>query len=201
MADDERNVKTPPTPLDDKTVKEKFGKRLSELRKAKGMSRKELAAVLDVSTISVASYEQGLRQPAFSMLIRLAEYFGVTLDELLGLDDITRAQIINDYRRDKAIELLGTVGKISSSQNVYVLGVPRKLGEKFITDDEGNIKRNASGDAMIFGGTADLVDFAESLAKTAMFTDKTFKTAFDEISEKLYIDTDNQRKVFIDDIL
>lgn len=64
-----------------------FKERLKELRIAKKLSQTELAKVLNVSQRSISSWETGFRQPDFETLERLANYFEVTTDYLLGLED------------------------------------------------------------------------------------------------------------------
>jgi len=64
-----------------------FAKRLVELRREKGLSQGELADGLNMSRSTLANYEIGQRQPDFEMLIRLAEFFSVTTDYLLGVSE------------------------------------------------------------------------------------------------------------------
>lgn len=65
-----------------------FGERLIELRKEKGFTQKYVANSISVAQPTYALYETGERKPSVSILIRMAYYFGVTTDYLLGLDDI-----------------------------------------------------------------------------------------------------------------
>ena len=60
-----------------------LGARIAVLRRAKGWNQAELAQQLGVSSSAVGMYEQGRRQPAADVLVRLAEIFGVTTDFLL----------------------------------------------------------------------------------------------------------------------
>lgn len=64
-----------------------FNERLKELRIDKGLSQFELAKDLEVSQRSISSWETGFRQPDFETLGKIAKYFGVTTDYLLGLDE------------------------------------------------------------------------------------------------------------------
>ena len=58
--------------------------RLKELRIAKGMTQNELAKVIGYSSLSYARYEKGEREPDISTLCKLADYFNVSVDYLLG---------------------------------------------------------------------------------------------------------------------
>ena len=61
-----------------------FAERLQELREDKGISRKDLAASLNITVSALGMYEQGRREPNMEMLIKLADYFDVSLDFLVG---------------------------------------------------------------------------------------------------------------------
>lgn len=58
-------------------------KMLRELRKAKGLSMKELGAIIGVAESTVSQYENGKRQPDFETLLLISEYFDVSVDYLL----------------------------------------------------------------------------------------------------------------------
>ena len=61
----------------------KFGGYLSRLRKQADMTQSELADKLNVTHQAISRYEKGHCFPDVSILVRLAEVFGVTLDELI----------------------------------------------------------------------------------------------------------------------
>ena len=58
--------------------------RIKELRKARGLLQAQLAADLGVHQTAVSQWETGRTDPDVSSARRLADYFGVTLDDLLG---------------------------------------------------------------------------------------------------------------------
>lgn len=57
--------------------------RLKELRKQKGISQVKLAMDLSMSQNTISRYETGEREPGISDLIKIADYFGVSVDYLL----------------------------------------------------------------------------------------------------------------------
>lgn len=63
------------------------GTRLKELRERKRLTQSQLAEVLDVSQQAVGKWELDKASPDDKTLIRIANYFGVTTDYLLGYDD------------------------------------------------------------------------------------------------------------------
>ena len=64
--------------------KETMGKRISDLRKGKGMTQDQLAQIMGVSAQAVSKWENDLSCPDISILPQLADALGVTTDELLG---------------------------------------------------------------------------------------------------------------------
>lgn len=63
-----------------------LGEKIAEQRKKLGLSQEELAEKLNISQKSISKYELGNRKPQYKVLVRMAEYFGVTTDYLLELD-------------------------------------------------------------------------------------------------------------------
>lgn len=62
----------------------KFGKILKELLSIHNLTQKQLAAALDLTPSALGNYIQGSREPDFETLIRIADYFQVSTDFLLG---------------------------------------------------------------------------------------------------------------------
>lgn len=61
-----------------------FNIRLKELRSKSGDTQASLADKLGVSNRTIAAYEQGINEPSIDTLIKLSEYFNVTVDYLIG---------------------------------------------------------------------------------------------------------------------
>ncbi|EOE7213258.1 TPA: helix-turn-helix transcriptional regulator [Clostridioides difficile] len=61
-----------------------FGERLKELRLKKKLKQSELGKEIGISASTIGMYEQGRRFADQSTLIKLAQYFNVTTDYLLG---------------------------------------------------------------------------------------------------------------------
>ena len=62
---------------------ESLGEQIKKLRKEFKLSQKKLAENIGIAQSAVANYESGYRIPNHEILIKLADYFDVTLDELL----------------------------------------------------------------------------------------------------------------------
>jgi len=67
----------------------KFGERLKELRLEKGMSQFELGQVFSVDNRTVSTWENSIHEPDFDTIIKIAKYFDVTTDYILGNSDLT----------------------------------------------------------------------------------------------------------------
>lgn len=64
-----------------------LGKRLSDLRKKHKITQVDISKKLGVNRSTYANYETGLREPDNETLQRLADYFEVSIDYLLGRTD------------------------------------------------------------------------------------------------------------------
>lgn len=61
--------------------------RLRELREDRDMPQKALAAFLNVRQSTYSQYEGGQRQIPIPLLIQLAEFYGTSVDYILGITD------------------------------------------------------------------------------------------------------------------
>ena len=65
-----------------------FAERIKELRKEKRLTQQELAALFHLSLRGYQCYEYGAGYPEVPGLVALADYFGVSLDYLMGRTDV-----------------------------------------------------------------------------------------------------------------
>lgn len=73
--------------------------RLKEIRMQKGLSQKAVSEKLECAPTVYSRYETGDREPSIDMLLKLAAFFGVTVDYLLGNEEIT-ASALSSYELD-----------------------------------------------------------------------------------------------------
>ena len=66
---------------------EGYWKGWRQLRKARGLSQEALAGALGISYSAYRRYESGEREPDASTLWKIADYYTVTVDYLLGRSD------------------------------------------------------------------------------------------------------------------
>lgn len=67
---------------------ETLSKNLLILRKKRGLSREAVARALEISSMTYQRYEKDLRDPTAPLMVKLADFYGVTLDQLVGRDPL-----------------------------------------------------------------------------------------------------------------
>lgn len=76
----------------------KFANRLKELRTSNKLTQEDLANKINVGKSLISMYEKGNRKPSISNLEKLAVFFNVNLDYLVGNSDYTtKSDISPDY--------------------------------------------------------------------------------------------------------
>ena len=101
---------------------------LKQLREEKGLTQELLAHELGLSSGSIGNYEQGSREPRNKIMRKIADYFGVSIDYLLGNNsDLNQQSDFNtpfltnfnpNTQADKTkIDLINTFTEIIKSEN------------------------------------------------------------------------------------
>ncbi len=83
-----------------------LSERLSELRKQKNVSKKDLSFELGLEQSTYGKYELGQRQPSIEILRKLSEYFDVSVDYLLGITNIPNSTEKNTLTLNEAAGVL-----------------------------------------------------------------------------------------------
>ena len=71
--------------------------KLKELRKEHKLSMKELGKILGLSESTISLYEAGKREPDIKTLIKIADYFNVSVDVLLSRDETNKDEILDNH--------------------------------------------------------------------------------------------------------
>lgn len=74
-----------------------LGVRIKELRECTGLTQLELAKHLNVSNSALSQYESGQRIPSDDIKIKIAEFFNVSVDYLLGFSNNRNGLIQNEH--------------------------------------------------------------------------------------------------------
>lgn len=98
-----------------------FSQRLRKLRKKNNMTQKDLADHIGVDRATIAGYETKGKEPAYEKLEKLANFFNVSIDYLLGRSE--ESQSANEIK--KAIsddpELVSAWEEISKREDLQLL--------------------------------------------------------------------------------
>jgi len=79
--------------------------RIKQLRKQKGMTQKECATLLQVAHSTFSYWENGTHEPDTDTIKKIADYFGVSIDYLLG----NSSNLIPDEEKGVKIPVLGRI--------------------------------------------------------------------------------------------
>ena len=99
-------------PIEVRMAMEEFARRLKEFRISRGLKQNEVADLLAISPRVYNRWERGGAVPRLDTLVRLADIFQVTLDELSGRrkvkeDDAVRIQNPRLHKLYREIDKLG----------------------------------------------------------------------------------------------
>ena len=61
--------------------------KIKHIRISKGLTQKQVADATSLTTVAIQNYENHRRKPTYDVLIALADYFGVSIDYLVGRTD------------------------------------------------------------------------------------------------------------------
>ncbi|MBQ5842761.1 MAG: helix-turn-helix transcriptional regulator [Clostridia bacterium] len=91
-----------------------IGEKIKELRKRDGRKQEDLANVLGVTNQAVSRWEKDGSYPDVEMIPAIANYFGVTIDELFGYENGREKQV------DELVSRLSAMNKLNNGENVNI---------------------------------------------------------------------------------
>lgn len=94
-----------------------FGKKLKELRTGREVTQETLAQHLQISPQAVSKWERGEGYPDIMLLPRIAAFFDVTVDELLGTTEEVKREKIKKWREES--KKLGHAGKVEENLSLW----------------------------------------------------------------------------------
>jgi orotate phosphoribosyltransferase len=108
-----------------------IGNNIKRIRQNKGMTQEQVGEVIGVSGQAVSKWENGSALPDIQILPKLAEYFGISIDELMGykLNALTRKEQFVKFMLGNGILQLGEFELKNWKQKNYYLDA-----EKFTTN-------------------------------------------------------------------
>ena len=109
-----------------------FSTRLAQLREELGLTRKEVAEKLNIDQTTYGKYELSKRQPDYDTLQKIASFFNVSVDYLLGRTNVRNSNnnVDEDFPDDVKV-LMRSVSKLTDKQKEIV----KRLVQEFINED------------------------------------------------------------------
>jgi transcriptional regulator with XRE-family HTH domain len=101
-----------------------LGQRLKQLRKQRGLSQQEVANRLKINRVTYSQYEVNRRQPDYETLNKIADFYQVSLDYLVGRTDDPQGTV--DHKNFKVTTDI--IEFLEKSNDLHVGG--QKLSEK-----------------------------------------------------------------------
>ncbi|MBO5300507.1 MAG: helix-turn-helix domain-containing protein [Clostridia bacterium] len=124
--------------------------RIKELRKKHKITAKQLGEIINVAESTMSLYENGKREPDYETLVKIADYFKVSTDYLLGRNESPISDILpsadNIFRIEK--KRFPLLGEIACGEPIYA----DEEHESYIlagSDLEADFCLRAKGDSMI----------------------------------------------------
>ncbi len=114
-----------------------LSKKIKKLRLECGKTQQELADALNISRSTLAGYESESKQPSYEMLVKIASYFSVSTDYLLGLSENRFPDEELEWRYPHIQNRLGTIlskycsnNEIADADFAQALGISADLLDK-----------------------------------------------------------------------
>ena len=119
-------------------AKETFGQRLSRIRKEKEFTQNDIADKVGVTSQAVSKWENDLASPDIDILLKLADIFDISVDELLGKE--TKTTVLNEKPSKKDIDkmLLKIIVRSADGDKVNV-NLPLSLVKALMNKESGKI--------------------------------------------------------------
>lgn len=173
--------------------------KLKEIRESRGISQRQAAIALNLSPTVYNRYENGLREPSNVIMLAMADYFGVSVDELLGRDTLGVHGILSVAPR--AVPILGDIAcgvPITAEQNIEgYADLPEGVRADFALRCKGDSMEPTflDGDLVLIRQEGDVSDgrIAAVLLDAETDTEATLKRVH-HVHGGLILIPDNQKK-------
>lgn len=147
----------------------KMGLFIKDMRKEKGFTQEQLAETLGVSNRSISRWENGANMPDFDIVIHLAKFFNVSIEELL--DGEKKEDIVNKEKEEAMLKVSDyeNEGKVNMSKRVRLIFVAGLVALiiNLIIEIQG-LRGNSTYNA--------IYDFINGFALSVMFTGILYTT-------------------------
>lgn len=111
---------------------------LKELMKQRDIQQQQMAQILNVSRASIYKYQQGKAEPNIETLIKIADYFDVSLDYLCGRQN--KNLLFIDSLTPQKKELINLIKELDDDETLIAIGMIARLANKPIEEIMQKIK-------------------------------------------------------------
>ena len=133
-----------------------MGSKLSQLRRAGGLTQEEMAEKLGVSAQAVSKWETDASCPDISQLPKLAELFGVTIDELFSRENTMPVAVVGPEERKPIEKMLLKIVINSSAGDKVRVNLPLSIVKM-------GLELGMTMPQISSSGALDKIDFAKVL--------------------------------------
>lgn len=119
--------------------------KLKDWRKKRGVSQIEIAKAINIPQTSYSRYEQGNCDPNISTLIKLADFFNISIDELVERPtDMVNLNLLDDTRKNLIREIINASDVAVGRLDAFYQGI--KLAEHEREEIVKKLKGNKNDD-------------------------------------------------------
>lgn len=129
----------------------KTGEKIRYLRIKNNLTSKELSRILNISESSISLYENDKRKPSIKLIIKMADFFNVSTDFLLGVSTNTLSELVKDTEADIST-LLENIITLLSNQN-YIIFDGKDVDDKTAVFFQKNLNCVLENMRMITGAS------------------------------------------------
>jgi len=117
-----------------------IGKNIKNIREQKGLMQKEVAAVADMQASNYSKIESGQRDISVEALDRIAQFFGMTVDEVIHLEDSVPVPVrVEDKTASEKLQMISQLDE-EDKHVVYRIIDGMLTKNKFQTFFEQNLQ-------------------------------------------------------------
>ncbi|MDQ1910383.1 helix-turn-helix transcriptional regulator [Paenibacillus sp. GD4] len=106
----------------------KYGHRIASLRDDRKLTQEELASKVGITRAALSHYENNRREPDYDTIRKIADFFGVSIDYLMGRSDETGSSLDKD--------VLGFVNDLELSDEAIMEKLNLKIDGYVLTPEE-----------------------------------------------------------------
>lgn len=117
-----------------------IGNKIKKYREENKMTQKDIAEILEVEPGTISKYESGIIEPNIESLKRLAETFGITVDELINNDEkfeLSKINVLEVLREQREMKLKGNL--YHNTQIIFAYNTNHIEGSKLTEEQTRHI--------------------------------------------------------------